>query len=93
MFLVCPKRDNFLWNKEEVYMSQKAVELLIGRLITVDQFRQMASTSLSDACFKNGLELTSMEIDLLSRMEIKSFAELSCCIDPGLRRAGRSVGN
>lgn len=74
-------------------MSQKAVELFIGRLITDDQFRQMATTSLSEACFKVGLELTPMEIALISRMEIKSFADLSLCIDPGLRRAGCSVGN
>ncbi len=74
-------------------MSQKAVELVIGRLITDDQFRQMACASLTDACFKVGLELTAMEIALLSRMEIKSFADLSRSIDPGLRRAGCSVGN
>ena len=74
-------------------MSQKAVELLIGRLITDDQFRQMASSSLSDACFEAGLELTPMEMDLLSRMELSCFANLSSCIDPGLCRAGHSLGN
>ena len=74
-------------------MSQKAVELLIGRLVTDDQFRHKASISFSEACFEVGLELTPMEIALLSRMEIKSFADLSRCVDPGLRRAGRSIGN
>jgi hypothetical protein len=73
-------------------MSQKAVESFIGRLVTDDQFRQMASNSLSDACAAIGLELTPTEMNFLSRMKISRIADLCRCIDPGLCRAGNSMG-
>jgi len=71
-------------------MSQRAVERLIGRLITDDQFRRKACSSLSAACCEVGLELTPGEMALLSRMEFTCFTDLSRRLDPGLRRTGSS---
>jgi len=73
-------------------MSQRAVEWLLGRLITDDQFRQKARISLSVACHEVGLELTPLEMDLLSQIEINSFTALSRCLDPGLLRTGYNLG-
>jgi hypothetical protein len=73
-------------------MSQRAVERLIGRLITDDQFRRKAGISLSAACCEVGLELTPGEMELLSHLELACFADLSRDLDPGLRRTGNSPG-
>jgi hypothetical protein len=69
-------------------MSQRAVEHCIGRLLTDTQFRRLARTSLAQACQQLGLELTVLELDLLSRLDFDSFSRLSCKLDPGLQRTG-----
>jgi len=73
-------------------MSQRAVEHCIGRLITDSQFRRQARNSLPQACRQLGLELTSLELDLLSRLDLNSFSRLSCNLDPGLQRTGSKLG-
>lgn len=73
-------------------MSQRAVEHCIGRLITDNQFRRLARASLSQACQQLGLELTPLEMDLLSRLDLNSFSRLSCNLDPGLQRTGSHLG-
>jgi len=73
-------------------MSQRAVEHCIGRLITDTQFRRLAITSLPQACQQLGLELTPLEMDLLSRLDLHSFSRLSCNLDPGLQRTGSHLG-
>ena len=73
-------------------MSQRAVEHCIGRLITDNQFRRLAITSLPQACQQLGLELTPLEMDLLSRLDLNSISRLSCNLDPGLQRTGSHLG-
>lgn len=73
-------------------MSQRAVEHCIGRLITDDQFRRLAGTSLAQACVQAGLELTPVEIELLSLLNLDAFAQMSRCLDPGLHRTGNHLG-
>ena len=73
-------------------MSQRAVEHCIGRLITDDQFRRMAGVSLSRACLQAGINLTPAEINLLSLLDLGSLAQVSLCLDPGLHRTARRVG-
>jgi len=68
-------------------MSQDAVERLLGRLITDEHFRQMAEDSLFMACQQTGFLLSSMEMELLSGLDIGWFAESSRRIDQGLCRA------
>jgi len=70
-------------------MSQDAVERLLGRLMTDDRFRRIAEVSLDSACLQEGYRLTSVELSLLSTLDIKQVAELAAMIDPGLCRTGR----
>ncbi|MGD9947753.1 MAG: Os1348 family NHLP clan protein [Desulfobulbus sp.] len=72
-------------------MSQRAVEYCLGRLITDDQFRSLAKNSLPRACRQLGLDLTAMELDLLSQFDLSSIAEIACSLDPGLLRTGASL--
>ena len=58
-------------------MSQDVVERLLGRLITDENFRQMAADSLFVACHQTGFLLTSTEMELLSGLDIDWFAEFS----------------
>jgi hypothetical protein len=70
-------------------MSQEAVERLLGRLITDEQFRIEASSLLENACLHEGYRLTPDELRLLSSVKMQHFAELEDKISPSLRRAGR----
>jgi len=72
-------------------MSQRAVELCIGRLITDAQFCHLASTSLLHACRQFGFELTSTEIELLGQLDFSSLADVSRHLNPGLQRSGTHV--
>jgi hypothetical protein len=71
-------------------MSQEAVERLLGRLITDDRFRRIAEVSLDSACLQEGYRLTSVELNLMSTLDIKQVAELASRLDPGLCRTGTS---
>ncbi len=69
-------------------MSQEAVERLLGRLITDERFRIMASVSLESACLQEGYRLTSVEMNLLSGLDMKQIKELASRLDSGLCRTG-----
>lgn len=69
-------------------MSQEAIERVLGRLITDEQFRLGANESLELTCRQAGYLLTSSEIKLLSSLQLTNFAEFSDELNPGLRRAG-----
>lgn len=55
-------------------MSQKAVEQLIGRLITDTCFREKAARSLEKACFEEGYDLTEAERRLVASLDFKRLA-------------------
>ena len=69
-------------------MSQDAVERLLGRLITDDRFRRTAAISLDSACLQEGYRLTSVELSLLSGLDIKQMGDFAARLDPGLCRTG-----
>ncbi|MDD2463879.1 MAG: Os1348 family NHLP clan protein [Desulfobulbus sp.] len=69
-------------------MSQHAVEYCLGRMMTDDQFRSLAMESFPLACRRLGLDLTAMELDLLSQLDFSSLAEIACSLDRGLLRTG-----
>lgn len=69
-------------------MSQEAVERILGRLITDEQFRRLAADSLEVVCLREGFCLTPAELRLLSELEPQRIAELAGRLNPGLRRAG-----
>jgi hypothetical protein len=70
-------------------MSQEAVERLLGRLITDQQFRVEASSLMEKACLQGGYRLTPEEFRLLFTVKMQHFAELEDKISPSLRRAGQ----
>ena len=72
-------------------MSQRAVEHCLDRLITDEQFRHLALTSLPQACRQFGFELTLMEIKLLGHLDFSSLANVSRELDTGLHRAGTNL--
>ena len=68
-------------------MSQEAVERLLGRLITDEQFRLQAQDLLGATCRQAGYLLSPEEMRLLASSDLKRFVELADQISPGLRRA------
>jgi hypothetical protein len=70
------------------FMSQEAVERILGRLITDGRFRRLAAHSLDQTCLLEGYRLTPVELRLLSGVELQSIVELADRLDPGLCRTG-----
>jgi hypothetical protein len=69
-------------------MSQEAVERVLGRLISDEWFRRLATDSLESACLQEGYILTPSEQRLLSGFDLQYVTELSGRLNPGLCRAG-----
>jgi hypothetical protein len=69
-------------------MSQEAVERVLGRLITDEQFRCQAADTLEAACYQEGYRISAAELRLLSRLELQRITELADRLDPGLCRVG-----
>jgi hypothetical protein len=72
-------------------MSQDSVEKLLGRLITDDRFRTEAAASLEKICRLEGYDLTEGELNLVARLDVHTFEKVAVQLDPGLRRAGRTL--
>ncbi|MHB8174272.1 MAG: Os1348 family NHLP clan protein [Nitrospirota bacterium] len=56
-------------------MSQKAVEQLIGRIVTDAHFRERAERELEVACFEEGYDLTDAERRIVASMDLKKLAQ------------------
>ncbi len=69
-------------------MSQEAVERVLGRLLTDEQFRRFAERSLEKACRENGYVLSDAELEILSRMNLNTLEGVADSVDPRLQRAG-----
>lgn len=70
-------------------MSQRNVELLIGRLLTDEELRRQflrAPASVVDAFQRQGWELTTSEADALAATDASTFAALAERIPSRLRR-------
>ena len=68
-------------------MSQEAVEQILGRMLTDEQFRTMAVDSLEAVCQQRGYSLTTKELSLLSMLNKQPFTKLATQLDSGLCRA------
>ena len=71
-------------------MAQRIIEMLIGRLITDEQFRREfladPETTLSALC-ERGLELSRTEIAALLNTDATLWARIADGIDPRLQKA------
>lgn len=67
-------------------MSQRAVERMLGRLITDEGFRDQFFKNPGVACFSLGAELSQEELEALSRVPPSALAELSTRIDDRICR-------
>ena len=75
-------------------MSQKCVELLLGRILTDEDFRQ-TFFPIRDFSFAvaaaHGLELTSVERSALSTLKGRRFNLIAQTLDPRISRSGVTV--
>jgi hypothetical protein len=75
-------------------MSQKCVELLLGRVLTDEDFRR-SFFPVRDFSFAmaaaHGLELTAIEKSALSSLKGRRFDFIAQTLDPRIARSGVSV--
>jgi hypothetical protein len=75
-------------------MSQKCVELLLGRILTDEDFRRdffpIRDFSFAVAA-SHGLELTAVERSALSTLRGRRFEFIAQTLDPRISRSGVSV--
>ncbi len=75
-------------------MSQKCVELLLGRILTDEDFRR-SFFPIRDFSFavaaSHGLELTAVERSALSTLQGRRFEFIAQTLDPRISRSGVSV--
>lgn len=67
-------------------MSQDAVERLLGRMLTDDQFRYRAMQSLELACREGGYLLTAEELLLIRPADLVRFNMVAGSLDDGIKR-------
>jgi hypothetical protein len=68
-------------------MGQDSVEKLLGRMLTDASFRADATVALANVCRREGYDLTEGELNLVERINIRTFESVSARLDPGLCRA------
>ena len=75
-------------------MSQKCVELLLGRILTDEDFRRdffpIRDFSFAMAV-SHGLELTAVERSALSTLQGRRFDFIAQTLDPRIARSGVSI--
>ena len=71
-------------------MTQKSVEILIGKLASDvelrGRFRRSGRETLR-AMQESGLELTALEIEALAGVDVSAFERLAGALDPRLQKA------
>lgn len=68
-------------------MSQLAVERVLGRLLTDPEFRTEFLVQPVGVCRDQGLDLTSVELAALSRVDERALRALAAHLDPKIVRA------
>lgn len=68
-------------------MSQRAVEAVLGRMITDGEFRARFCAAPLDVCRENALVLTPRETAALLRVDLVLLHEVAVRLDPQIVRA------
>lgn len=75
-------------------MSQKCVELLLGKILTDEDFRRAffpVQPSSFEMAAARGLELTPIERSALSNLRLRRFAFIAQTLDPRISRTSASA--
>jgi len=72
-------------------MAQDSVEKILGRLITDDDFRELAKRSIVKTSVEHGYVLTPVEQKILQSIDFDSFIHLANNIDRGIKRFGNGI--
>ena len=67
-------------------MSQRAVEQILGKLLTDEEFRRRFFEDPECACFLSGVELSPVELEAVMRTPRTPLAALSQRLDDRIRR-------
>ena len=67
-------------------MSQDAVEKVLGRMLTDDQFRRRASQDLVAVCREKGYLLDDEELALIGKFDVTSLSTAAEILDGGIKR-------
>src|SRR5262245_19270177 len=67
-------------------MSQRAVEQVLGKLVTDETFRSVFFADPERACFCAGLELSQDERRALAAIPVESLATFAECLQDRIRR-------
>lgn len=76
-------------------MAQRSVEILIGRLVTDEDFRHRFIAEPRETIRlgqQSGLELTAAEIDALLASPVALWERLAAILDPRLQKASLKRG-
>lgn len=68
-------------------MSQKSVEILLGKLVTDEELRHRFQADPAGALRQTGLELTGVELEALRSMDPWALDNLARSLDPRLQKA------
>ena len=67
-------------------MSQEAIEMLLGRLLTDDDLRQRAATDLVKICHEEGYLLSKKERSMICPEDFVRLAMVSSWMNTGMKR-------
>jgi hypothetical protein len=67
-------------------MSQRAVEQVVGRLVTDEGFREAFLADPRGTAARTGLDLSAKELDALIRIPRAALASLCACVDDRICR-------
>lgn len=68
-------------------MAQDSVERFLGRLMTDNDFRELAASSFDRACMEEGFVFTEEEQKGIRKMDFNKLASLDEALDGGIKRS------
>lgn len=71
-------------------MAQDSVERFLGRLITDNDFRELAESSFERACMEEGFVFTVEEQKGIRKMDFNKLASLDEELDRGIKRSRKA---